>query len=310
MNARPGLILINMIISNDFLPNTKGAFSGVSMDEYQAAPGESKSSLDRLAVSPLDYRRWRDGLLRRDVTDAMNFGTLLHGAIFEGKFDTFYTKPSTYGPEHKPWNGNATACKEWLEDHRDRPVISIERSAYLRTATDYVRSHPLTRGLLTGGVAELSCFSIDDVSGLLLKGRMDYVIPGDDYYTVVDLKSTADASTAEFAKQIRTRRYHVQAAMYRRILLALGAPAVRFFFIALDTGEIPKVNVRELNPRAMDLGDDILDADLSVLNACRQSNAWPEWRDDNGTGAVACIDLPEWCYPEEELTGMSSARAA
>jgi hypothetical protein len=294
-----------------FKPNTPGAFLNVPMDVYQAAPGESKSSLDLLVDSPIDYRRTKDGLIPKEVTDAMEFGTILHGSVFEGQRSSYHVRPATYSEDFKPWNGNAKLCKDWLDAHQDKPVLTADRAAYVKSATEYVRSHPKCAELINGGHAEVSCFAYDEETGLLLKGRMDYVIPGEQFFTVPDLKTTADASTEEFRGTISKRRYHVQAAIYRRILRALGAPDVRFYFIALQTRALPKVNVRELNPRAMDLGDTVLDDDLMTLKACRESHRWPEWRDESPTGAVQHIDLPDFAYSDEELlTGMTPTKAA
>lgn len=293
-----------MTIRTDYNEGQLGAFTGLPMERYQKAPGISKSALDKIAVSPIDFDRWQRGQAVTEQTDAMEYGTLLHEAVFEDRYHV-HVKPEFYGPDDKPWNGNATLCKEWIASHNDRPVVSPAKYRDLRHAALYVRTHPLCLGLLAGGVAELSCFV---EAGL--KGRMDYVIPGEEFYTVVDLKSTTDASTEAFAKTIASRRYHVQAAMYRRILKALGAPDVRFYFIALETGGLPKVNVRELNQRALDLGDDVLDADLEKLAECRANNRWPEWRDNDGLAGIMQIDLPEWAYPLEELTGMTPATAA
>lgn len=296
-----------MHIRTEFIPHTPGIYSGVSMSDYQKAPGVSKSALDRLDPSPIDYKRWRDGLVPEEQTEAMLLGTLHHSAIFEGSFP-YYVKPTHYGEESKPWNGNATICKQWLMDHDDMPVVKTEQDAEIRAGTHYARSHQKAAGLLIGGRAELSCFAHDPETGILLKGRMDYVIPGAEYWTVVDLKTTADASTRELSKTIFCRRYHVQAAMYRRLLCNLGAPAIRFYIIALEPGELPKVNVRELNPRAIDLGDETLDKDIELLVSCEETNNWPEWRDDSPAG-IQHIDVPEFAYAfTETLTGMTPAK--
>src|SRR5690606_11028449 len=82
-------------------PGLLGAYQGLPMDTYQSAPGESKSALDLLVRSPLDYRRWRNGQLKRTATDAMQMGSALHALVLEGRED-FVVHPDTYdAPESK-----------------------------------------------------------------------------------------------------------------------------------------------------------------------------------------------------------------
>jgi hypothetical protein len=252
-----------------------------------------------LTASPLDYYRWKTGQLKREETDAMRLGTILHLAAVEKTIPKFHIRPETYGEENKPWNGNAKACKQWMQDHSDAPIYTEERAKFITSISGYVSNHPKASGLLSGGHAEVSCFARDPRTGLLLKGRLDYVIPGHDFWMVPDLKSTTDASTDAFQRTILNLRYHVQAAIYCKILRLLGVPSVRYFLIALETGQLPKLNVKELNTRAIALGEEELDDDLDTLIECRRTGIWPEWCDESATGAIQHIDLPDYAYPSE-----------
>ena len=292
-----------MISPKPYEPFASGLFTALPMDTYRAAPGVSKSDLDLFAVSPRDYTRRYE--LTRESTDAMELGTALHAAVLEREA-RYYVKPETYGTEGKPWNGNAKECKAWLAAHNDKPVLSAAQARALSSESAYVCSHPLAGSLLCDGLPEVSAFATDDATGVLIKGRIDYLKTGADYWTVVDLKRVAEAATDELQRAIQWRRYYVQAAMYRRLLLANGAPYVRFYFIALQPSPL-RCNVQELNPRAMDLGDEWIDQELAFFSQCLQANRFPEWRDDPATGAIPVIDLPERCYPEPTLTGLTKA---
>jgi hypothetical protein len=283
----------------DFKPDTEGLFLNVPMDVYQAAPGESKSALNVLMDSPLDYYRWKTGLIKREETDAMRLGTILHLSAVERTVAKFHVRPETYGPENKPWNANAKECKAWIKAHADAPIYTAERAKFIESVSGYVANHPKASGLLSGGHAEVSCFARDPETGLMLKGRLDYIIPGDDYWTVPDLKSTIDASTRAFERTVFKLRYYVQAGMYRKILKLLGVPDVRYYLVALETGQLPKLNVKELNPRAMEQGEVELKEALQTLIECRKSGVWPEWIDESATGAIQHIDLPEYAYDDE-----------
>lgn len=279
-------------------PVEAAAFRGLDADLYRGAPGANFSSLTALSRSPLDLQRERIGATKREATDAMELGTVLHSLVLENRAN-YTIKPETYGPDAKKWNGNATECRAWMAEHAGEIILSASEAAALNRTAAYVRNHTKAGPLVTGGVAEVACFAFDAESGLMIKGRLDYVIVTPEYVSIIDLKRTQDATTAELSKTIQYRRYHVQAAMYRRLALACGAPATRHFFIAVEDGQLPKVNVRELNPRAVDLGDAILTSELELYAECIATNNWPEWRDD-GPG-IACIDLPEWAYPTETI---------
>lgn len=290
--------------ANEQTDTDTAAIAGVPFKDYQQWDAVNFSSLSDFARSPLDTFRAASGQIAREQTEAMALGSALHALVLEGR-EGFYIRPETYGPDAKKWNGNANECKAWTEAHQDRPILSTRDVAKLRATASYVLQHPKAGPLLTGGYPEVSIYADDAESGLSIKGRLDYVQITPDYVSIIDLKRTQDASTAELAKTILYRRYHVQAAMYRRLALAVGAPAVRYFFVAIEDGQLPKVNVRELNPRAIDLGDEILTADLARYAECKRSGVWPEWTDD--APGVSCVDLPEWAYPEPVLEGMTKA---
>ena len=88
-----------------------------------------------------------------------------------------------------------------------------------------VRSHQAAAELLRDGQAEQSFWWDDADTGLRCKCRPDWLNGA----TVIDLKTTTDASPAGFAKSCATFRYHVQASHY-----LAGLPAERFIFIAVE----------------------------------------------------------------------------
>ncbi len=274
-----------------------GAWLGVPMQTYQDAPGLSSSMLRVLLESPLTYKRMTDGQMKREATGAMEFGTCQHSSVFEKRFD-FHIQPATYGIDDKPWSANAAECKRWAEAHHDKPVLTIREATQLNAATDYIHKHPKAGKLIMGGHAEVSFFANGE------KARCDYIKIDGEFCDIVDLKTCADASTAEFGKEIYNRGYHIQAAWYRRVLKSLGLTLRDFYIIALQKGQLPLVNVRPLSQAALALGDMRCEAAVLLLSQCNSSNYWPEWTDDEDDGKPKVFDVPEWCKPntETELT--------
>lgn len=295
-------------ISADFEAEKVGAFAGVPAEVYHAAPGESKSMLDVLARSPRDYHLIKTGQLSKPTTDAMEYGQLFHSAILENKTpeELVHIRPDTYGKENKPWHGGALECKKWLAEHTDKPVLTTEEFKQFVTETNYVRRH--RHFSLLGAHTELSCFARDRETGYLLKGRFDALqYFGGNLWIIYDVKTTRDASTRAFSAEILKRRYHVQAAQYRRILQRLVPDAdIKFCFLAVEKGRFLKMNVKFLATQAMDLGDKVIDENMQLLRRCRISDTWPEWADSEENAGT--IDLPEFVYGDKDvLTGMTAA---
>lgn len=101
---------------------------------------------------------------------------------------------------------------------------------------------------------EVSCFATDAETGLLRKGRIDGVITSSN--CLIDLKTTVDASYAEFSHTINKRRYHRQAAYYIDLWNQLNPdqPVHRFLFLAAEKSGEFGVNVFELSPQAIEAG--------------------------------------------------------
>ena len=280
-----------------------GLWLGVPNSIYHASDHLSSSMIRVLMRSPLEYKRTIDGIIKRESTDAMDYGTAAHAAILEGRMDAFYIRPDTYA-DGKPWNGNASFCKEWADAHSDKPVVSAKQVQELSAASEYVHSHPQAKRILCGGNYEVSVFSKGE------KARCDFLKIDGDSAIVADLKTCKDASTFEFSKEIVNRGYHIQFAWYRRVLSAVGIKHFRFYFIALQKGQMPLVNVLEMHPMAMDAADKKIADALDVLQKCIANNYWPEWSDFDGTHEIKTVDIPEWEYSasgpvELEMGGQS-----
>jgi len=264
----------------------------MTAEKYRAAKGISKSSLDSFADCPALYKAEQDGLIKRKATPAMSFGTLLH-ALFLDKEAAYYVKPD--GMTYASKEG-----KEWRDSHADKPVISQEESDELNRAVEALRGHRHAAGLLKSGKAEVSMFGVHKETGLAIRGRADWL--AETY--IADLKTTGDASSKGMAKSIVSFRYHVQAAMYLMLAQQNGLNVNDFYFIAIQRGEVPLINVRLLAQAAIEAGRMELDRMLRELKACQETGIWPDY--SGTTEKPQMIDLPAWFYSDTsgmELTG-------
>lgn len=265
-----------------------GIYYGMPMADYAAAPGLNASSLKLLLDSPLTYKRQRDGLLARESRPAMQMGTALHSAILEGKLD-YHTRPDTYG-DGKKWNNNAGECRAWIDAHSDKPILTSDEAAFLAESFSYVRNHPkVTRhGLLANGRPEVSAFAT--INGRLFKGRFDYYSIGG---MITDLKSVSDASGRGLFSAVIKYGWHLQAALYCRIVEELTGEEPNFYWLALQKGQLPLVNVRKFGLSAQLIGNEALENALELLVNCEAVGYWPEWTDDVGN-EIKALEVPEW----------------
>lgn len=301
-----------------------GAWSGVPMSFYQCAPGESNSLLALLARSPRRYQMTRDGLLDREPsTHDQMLGTMIHASVGEGVEIPYYLRPDTYQGKvdakkdspmvDKPWNANSNTCKEWLANHCDKPILTAHEALMLNSvvacATSDVRAAKLMNASPTIAHEVTAIARNESLDApYLLRARFDILGCDAAGWYFIEIKSTRDASTDAFSREILKRLYHVQCALYRRVLRRLsGQDDVRAYMWALEKdAAIPRSNFRQLAKAAMDAGDHILDERLALLKKCKMAKSWPEFADYEEGEHVPFIDLPEWCYSDADLlTGMT-----
>lgn len=244
--------------------------------DYHADPAVSASHLHAVARSPQHYwARFLDPQRpQMEPTAAMRLGALVHCAVLEP--DELLQR---YGvaPDRRTKDGKAVAAE--MAAQGIEAVSEADMVLALAMASS-VREHPYAGALLSSGKAEQSFWWDDKQTGLRCKCRPDWHTGS----TVVDLKTTTDASPAGFAKSVATFRYHVQANHY-----LAGTFAERFVFTAVEKTYPYAVGVYELDEAAMTHGEQLRRRDLQVIADCRAINEWPGY----GT-TCENLSLPSW----------------
>lgn len=287
-----------------------GAFADLRFDAYRAADAINKSGLDTLRDNPRRFNLERRGVIQRTATAAMQYGTILHEMILFGRRD-FHIQPETYGPDAKPWSGNAKECRQWKIEHDDQPILTLAQSDQAEIEALCVRENADAAKLLRGNLSELSIFARAEGTGHMLKARLDHYGEDQSGPYFVDIKTTIDASTSALSREIHQRRYHVQFALYRLILRRLGLDDCRVYIIALEKGDLPRCNVRLIAGEALDLGESQLESDLALYRQFRRADWWPDFSDEEPDRFdIKAINLPDYVLARSEaLTGMTPVTA-
>lgn len=295
-----------------FKPGEVGIIEGLDYETYRKAPGLAGSDLQTIEESPAKYKRGD----RLEETEEMAFGTLFHSYLLTHTA-AWHVRPETYFDEKekidKKWIGSSGVCKKWLAEHTDKPVLRAEGSlsaALLKTMVMKTRAHPMAALLLSQLKPEVSVFARHEDCGTLCKGRLDGLIRGE-RTIIVEVKTTRDASTKAFSREILNRGYHRKAAWYKMLLHQMRVSPVEFWFIAVENNGQCRVNVRRLADRAMDEKGDMDNSySFDLFTKCKRADFWPEFADSQFPGETAetpFIDLPPFMYPEEELSGLTAA---
>ncbi len=265
-------------------------------DDYFKWDGRfSKSSLDLIAKCPALFKhRVIDGN-RDKPSPAMAMGTAAHVAILEpDKWATAYALAPNVDRRTKAGKEAYALWQESLAPHTT--VLKQDAWDQVTGMAEAVKNCEASQGLLNPqnreGLTESVVVWDDEATGAPCKGRVDLFFPeaADTDYDgyVVDLKTTADASPAGFAKSCANFRYHVQAAMYLE-----GTGADRFFFVCVERRAPYLTAVYELCDDAIELGRQVMADDLEYALACVAADSFPGY---NQHTQMTTIDLPGWAY--------------
>lgn len=285
----------------------------MSNEQYHSGPGLSKSALDAIAISGLNY--WDQYINPdrepREFKHCFAVGDGTHKIVLEpGTFEQTYAVDFDKSAHPNALNtvddlkqeltkrgmmisGAKPELARRLVEESDFPrekIMLYLEQAHKETmkgripisAADYknmmgmlrsISRHHTAPGLLADVETEQSFFWTDEM-GRLRKCRTDAVPRNGGM--VLDLKTTDDVSEYGFGKTIAYRRYHVQAAWYLDILRGLyGSDAPRIFaFIAVQKTRPYDVAVHYLTAEQINLGRMLYQQDLERLAQCERTGLW------------------------------------
>ena len=266
----------------EFKPDTEGVFVGLPESVYRAAPGVNVSPLHYSEDSMATYKWVIDN--PAPPTPAMQFGTILHAAIYEPDKvpRLFVTKPL----EFKDFK--TKAAQEW-RDAQTLPVLTPEDVETLEMMVRSFNAIPENRDLMARCLREVSAFKIHPETGLLLKGRADLwdrEAPNRDVYDSKKLGGMR-ATMRNCSIRITEMNYHQQAAHYSYLF---GAASFGWMFHT-DT---PPYEVGQFyaSETMLIAGHDKNERAYRNIADCRKTGVWP--------GRFRKIELQKWQQEEIE----------
>ena len=249
--------------------------------EYHRDPSISKSGLDQFRKSPAHFQAW----LKQDrqQTPAMRIGTLTHTAVLEP--NSFDEKTVVAPLVDKRTKEGKSIWEQFKGDNEGKDIISLDEHEQIVAMRDSVRKHQAAGKLLAKGGSEISVFAVCPQTKVMMKGRFDWL----DGNTIVDLKTTEDASPEGFAKSVANYRYHMQAAHYIALAGLVGIKDATFKMIAVEKAPPYAIAVYELGAADLMLAESERITLLEMFASCTQFQSWPAYSQN-----ITQISLPKW----------------
>ena len=249
----------------------------LSNDRYhEEAPGISKSHLD--VINDGSPRHYWQCYLNPDrpahrKTPALVLGDAIHVAMLQPNlFEHRYAvKPDVDG---RTRDGKSILA-QFRRENSNKIEISQGEFDCCVGIRDSVYSHPVARGLFTGGVAEHSFFAIDPETGALIKCRPDYL--ADEY--VIDIKSTLDAGPHAFGKDATNYRYDVAVPWYLDIIghVTGRGRARKWLWVAVEKQPPYAIGIYMAQKHDITRARDTARRNLLTILKYRKLNSYPDY---------------------------------
>ena len=252
----------------------------MTIQEYHADLTRlTKSKLDVISEAPAKYKHFYiDGNPRKE-TKAMFEGSASHRYLFEQHtmadhyflFNDSRIVAEIGGARPR----NTSRYQDWkseqLEKNAGKLEIDIELLATVQGIHEAAQNNPDYMRLIEPGYqAEQILYG--EIDGVPVKCRLDCHV--ESAHTIIDLKTTTDASERDFAWSCLKYRYHVQDALYSEIYRQNYGVTPRFIFLAAEK-TAPYLNeLYELSEYDRERGTELYRADLQTYKRCKESGIW------------------------------------
>lgn len=282
------------------VPARDGVYGFVDADTYHADRGSLSVSGAKLLLPPSCPAKFRWKMDNEQKPKKIwDFGHVAHHLILGKGAQFAVLDPDVHGlkadgsPSEKP-----TATGMWREAERDarsRGRIPIHRDDHAKAVAiaAAVLGDPEAAPIFASGQAEMSLYVTDPITGIRLRGRMDWI--NHDYHQdgtvlVDDVKTSNTADPFELEKKFYDLGYWMQRAWYEDLLILAGlAERVDFVFTVVEKDEPHVVtNVRYMN-EAVDAGRSANRDAINLYARCLETGKWPGYVDN-----IVTIGLPPW----------------
>jgi hypothetical protein len=286
MNAMtdPALLQPTVGVSLVDLYQQGGSLPDISNEVYHADRScISVSGLKQLLRSPAHYQSYLTET--RKETPALFYGTAIHARLLE---------PEVYARTYIGAYNLDKRKKDYAEFEvmtAGLRILSRDQMTAIERINENVMAHASARALLRGGTVEQTLIWQDEETGVWLKIRPDCLNFDFGDGICVDVKSTDDASGAEFPRSCVKYDYDLQAAVYLDGLRAVYKRDFDFAFLAVEKDGPYGVALYGAPEEMLERGRRRFRQALQLLVKCRDTGSWPCYQQDGG---YEILDWPRY----------------
>lgn len=240
--------------------------------QYRAFTALSQSALKEYARSP---RHYAHSLVEaKEPTPALIFGQAFHAMM--DSLGQEGAKPFAVMPKVDGRTKEGKAIKEqFAAENAGAIIVSEEEGERLYGMQKAALGNEAVCALLDEcNDRELSLFGYNE--GILCKSRFD-MLSG---HTIVDWKTTEDASPQEVARSIRNFRYDLQASFYQSMANVCKVEVRRFVFVFIEKKAPHGIALYSISQRSLEKADyervELMAKFKSCIDAYGQ-RPWQEW---------------------------------
>jgi hypothetical protein len=279
--------VLDMTELEQFMAGQPGVYRGISEADYHEFKRPVSSSIlkELHNNSPLHALELMNS--GKEATDEMSIGSGGHCRLFTpSEFDNTFICATTCCATVKSsglpceaggkiYSGGKWYCGthgKGLAQDTDKTVLTPEHYERVCGICDAVRANEIANAILENATdTELSILWEDDVTGLLLKARID--IYCQEKAVMPDLKCCRSIRT--FNDDAYRRGYQIQLAMYQQALMAFDLPADCLAIIACENDRPHPVATPEMDEDLLAMGRQQFRLSLNTFADCMRTGHWP-----------------------------------
>lgn len=268
-----------------------GKHESMASEEYHRLPGISRSHLIPFKKSPYKYKCQRMLEREKKPTRDMILGSAFHTLVLEEHLfnDEYVVEPMAVKLKdvgRKIYDEYKDICDEISKTHKT--VLTREEFDTLINMVICLEKHEeaysMIKGIAEKPLIESSYFWQDEETGLLCKARPDILFSN----MIVDLKTSRDASTRQYQKDMCDGMYHVQAAMIREAVKQCGGQdIIHAFNICVEKTYPYEVAIKIISENALAAGHREFKQLLKQMKECIDNDKWPSY-------LIETVELPSW----------------
>lgn len=258
---------------------SEGLHDGVDEQAYHADP----RSLSSTGAKTLLYRGPRIFQWEREHPihkDAFDIGSVVHALILGvGDYEVI---------DADSWR--TKAAKEDQQAARDAGKAPILRKDFeaAEAMRDAVMENRLIASILSEGRPEVSMWATDPETGVLLRGRIDWLRDN----AFIDVKTVAGTiHPRDFERTVWNLHYHFQAAFYSRILALNGFTDLPPLWVAVSKDAPHEALVYQPDDDLLVRADEDVALAIRQYARCVETGQWPGLTDDQ---QIHTISAPRW----------------